>query len=182
MRWNRRMTRWPPAVRATVSVTGPPGERARISDAALALQVTGLPSTAVMTSPRRSTPSAGSPFATTATVSTTWNLIPSTHSAAAVAVCCELVICWVSCRTTCRWVWPGTNSSSCGTTASCGVSQARRAAKTLSEFEGPPWNDTVTRLRWPAVGYTGWPVIWISDRPLGPVPRVLRVGPGLRIT
>ena len=115
-------------------------------------------------------------------VSTTWNLIPSTHSAAAVAVSCEFVICWVSCWTTCCWVWPGTNSSSCGTTASCGVSQARRAAKTLSEFEGPPWNDTVTRLRWPAVGYIGWPVIWISDRPPGPLPRVLRVGPGLRIT
>src|SRR5215470_11699527 len=165
-----------------VRVTGPPGERARISDAALALQVTGLLSTAMMTSPRRTTPSAGNPFSTTATVSTAWNLIPSSHSAAAVAVCCELVICCVSCRTTCCWVWPGPNSSSCGTTALCGVSQARRAAKTLSDSDGPPWNDTVVRFRCPLVGYVGWPAISISDRPPGPSPSVLRVGPGLRIT
>jgi hypothetical protein len=59
--------------------------------------------------------------------------------AAAVAVCCEPVICWVSCLVTCCWLWPGPNSSTSGTTASCGVSQARSAVKTFSFCSGPPW-------------------------------------------
>ena len=87
-----------------------------------------------------------------ATVSTVLKLILSWHSAAAVAVCWELTISSVSCLVTCCSLWPGVKISSSGTTASCGLSQDRSAAKMLNWVPGPPMKDTVTMLRWPLVG------------------------------
>ena len=110
-------------------------------------QLTGAPFTAVMTSPRRSTPAAGMPFSVCVTVSTVVNRMPSVHRAAAWAACCELTICRVSCWTTCCSVCPDGNSSDSGTTAMCGVSQARSAVNTLNPSPGPPRKDTVTRFR-----------------------------------
>ena len=86
------------------------------------------------------------------TVSSTLKPIFSWQRAATWAACCDFVISSVSCLVTCCWVWPGVKISSCGTTASCGLSQARRAANTLNRLPGPPMKDTVTRLRWPLVG------------------------------
>src|SRR6266571_4061650 len=69
--------------RLIVSSTGPPTRCAPIMVAALCRQVTGLPSTAVMTSPRRRWPTAGSPLIVCATVSVVVNAMPSWHSAGA---------------------------------------------------------------------------------------------------
>jgi hypothetical protein len=62
----------------------------------------------------------------------------SSVSAAAVAVCCEPVISWVSCCWLCLAVWPGGKSSDSGTTASWGFSQAASAVKMFSLSPGPP--------------------------------------------
>ena len=145
------------------------------------LQLTGVPSTAVMLSPGCSTPAAGRPFSVCVTVFRVVNRIPSVHRAAAWAVCCELAISAVSCWTTCCSDWLGGNSSDSGTTAVCGVSQARIAVNTLKPSPGPPRKETVTRLRCPEVGYVRCPSIVIRDRP-EVVPRVFSVGPGDRIT
>ncbi len=61
----------------------------------------------------------------------------SSVSAAAVAACCELVICCVSCCSVCFWVWPAGQISLSGTTAWCGFSQATRAVKMLKRS---PWH------------------------------------------
>ena len=123
-----------------------------MSTPASARHVTGVPLTAVMTSPLRSTPKAGRPFAVAWMVSTVLKLIPSWQSAAAVALCCEFVICAVSCLAICCCVWPGVKISWAGTTASCGLSQARRAARILKPVPGPPRKLTVTKLRCPLTG------------------------------
>ena len=116
------------------------------------LQPTGVPSTAVIWSPGLRTAAAGIPFSVWVTVSSVVKWMFSAHSAAASASCCEPTICSVSCRSTCCSDCPDGNSSCSGTTASCGVSQARSAVNTLKPSPGPPRKDTVTRLRCPAVG------------------------------
>ena len=73
-------------------MTTDPGGCARIREPVSRVQLSGVPSTAVMVSPACSTPAAGRPFSVCVTVSTVVTWIPSVHKAAARAVCCELAI------------------------------------------------------------------------------------------
>ncbi len=106
----------------------------------MAWQPTGVPSTALMSSPLRSRPAAGSPFTVLVMVSTMVNLIPSWHSAAAVAVCWELTISSVSCLLACCEVSPAGKELLLRHDRVVGLSQARSASKTLNggRAPGPP--------------------------------------------
>ena len=89
----------------------------------------------------------------------------SSVSAAAVASCCEPVISSVSCACVCWADCPAGYSSVSGTTASDGSSQARSAWKMFMLTPGPPCRPTVTRFRFPVVGYVWCPLIFTTGCP-----------------
>jgi hypothetical protein len=93
----------PSRVYATASAL--PAGFSRMSWVSRAAEVTGLPSTELITSPTLSRPSAGSPALTCCTV--TLMGYPSSRRAAVSAELCEfLKSCWFS-WSTCCWVWLG---------------------------------------------------------------------------